>query len=279
VNIAKIRLAVGEHIINATKALHHPRLDDELVHDARKHLKRARSDLRLLRPLDERAYRRENARLRDAARQLSDVRDDKVLLAVLAELLADEQQPDRRRLLERLQARLAKARERHWRAVRASTTLADIRAALGESARHVGAWREPHDAASAPAAALRRMYRKGRKAVKRSAKDPSDEQLHEARKQVKHLAHVVELLARRAPPKPAKKAIKRASALGDYLGEDHDLAVVEARVLQFPAAPARAKRALRRRLEKRRARLQKKALKTARKLFRKKTKSALRRVA
>jgi len=103
-DIAHIQLAVRRHIANAKKALRRPKLDDEAVHDARKALKRARSGLRLLRPLDEAAYRRENTRLRNAGRRLSGVRDDKVLLARLAELIDDEKKPARRRLLDEAHA-------------------------------------------------------------------------------------------------------------------------------------------------------------------------------
>lgn len=266
-DVADIKLAVRQHIAAATKALHHPDLDDEAVHGARKDLKRARSGLRLLRPLDEAAYRRENARLRDAGRWLSGVRDDKVLLGMLEGLLEKEKKPERRRLIERLMARLEKERQRDWRAVRAAKRRRELREALGESAQRVEAWRAPHEGAAVPTAALRRLYRKGRKALERSRKEPSDEQLHEARKQAKHLRHVVEILAEGKPSKRARKVIKRANAVGDFLGEDHDLAVVESRFEHLSSAPARPKHKLERRIEKRRARLQKKALKKARKLY------------
>ena len=82
-----VRRAVIRHISRARKALRQPSFDDDAVHDARKDLKRARSGLRLLRPLDEVGYQRENMRLRNAARRLSAVRDNKILLARLAELL------------------------------------------------------------------------------------------------------------------------------------------------------------------------------------------------
>src|SRR4029453_4660084 len=65
-------------------------LTDETVHDARKRLKRARAGLRLLRAaLGNRAYRRENRALRDAARPLSEARDAKVLVETFDELELD----------------------------------------------------------------------------------------------------------------------------------------------------------------------------------------------
>src|SRR4051794_31867359 len=62
-------------------------LADEVVHDARKRLKKARALLRLLREaLGPRIYRRENACLRDAGRPLTEVRDAKVLVDTFDEL-------------------------------------------------------------------------------------------------------------------------------------------------------------------------------------------------
>jgi CHAD domain-containing protein len=278
-DIPHIKLAVRRHIANAKKALRRTKLDDEAVHAARKALKRARSGLRLLRPLDEAAYRRENTRLRNAGRRLSGVRDDKVLLARLADLIEGEKQPARRRLLLRLRQALRNARRRDWRALRAAAQRHRIEDTLGEAAKRVRIWRVPQDAAAAPELALRKLYRKGRKALKRSRKEPSDERLHEARKQAKRLAQALEILAGKAPPKKAKKVLERAGDVGDYLGDDHDLAVVESRFMHLPAAPDKAKLKLRTRVEKRRARLQKKALKAGRKLFRKKTRRVLSRAS
>ena len=280
-SIARIQRAVGRHIAHARKALAAPELDDEAVHAARKDLKRARSGLRLLRPLNETTYRRENTRLRNAARRLSPVRDDKVLLTRLNELIADEKQPERRRLLLVARKDVRNARRRDWRALRSADELERIDEALATAAKRVRKWPMPPqgNGVEAPDAAVRRLYKKGRKALKRSRKDPSDETLHEARKQVKHLAQALEILAGRQPPKKADKVLDRADDLGDCLGDDHDLAVLEARCLATPVTTDKAKRKLARRLEKRRVRLQEKALDAGRKLFRKKTRRVLRRAA
>ena len=275
--LARVQRAIGRHIAHARKALAAPELDDEAVHAARKDLKRARSGLRLLRPLDETAYRRENTRLRNAARRLSPVRDDKVLLARLTELIAEEKQPGRRQLLAKARKDVRNARRRDWRALRSPDELARIDQALATAAKRVRRWPSPPQGPgeAAPELAVQRLYRKGRKALKRSRQDPSDKCLHEARKQAKHLAHALEILAGRKPPKKAAKLLARADDLGDWLGDDHDLAVVESRCLSQPADAGKPKRKIARRLEKRRAKLQDKALQTGRKLFRGKTKRVI----
>ena len=278
--IDHIQRAVVRHIARARKALLDHRVDDETVHAARKDLKRARSGLRLLRPLDERAYRQENMRLRNAARRLSGVRDHKVLLARITELLAEEQKPARRQLLLGLRRDLYNARRRDWRALRSRKELERIDGVLADAAKRVRKWSIHEGSPSeAPALAVERLYRKGRKALARSQKDPTDERLHEARKQAKHLAQALEILAGGEPPKKAKKVLALAEDVGDWLGDDHDLAVVEAHCLALPGDAAKSKKKLARRLEKRRSRLQDKALDCADRLFRKKTKRVLERVA
>ena len=277
VTLARIQRAIGRHITHARKALAGPELDDEAVHAARKELKRARSGLRLLRPLDETAYRRENMRLRNAARRLSPVRDDKVLLARLTYLIAEEKRPTRRQLLMDARKDVRNARRRDWRALRSAEELERIDQALAAAAKRVRRWLSPPQGPgeAAPELAVQRLYRKGRKALERSRKDPSDECLHEARKQAKHLAQALEMLGGRKPPKKAVKVLERADDLGDWLGDDHDLAVLESRCLSLPADADKPKRKIARRLEKRRARLQDKALDTGRKLFRGKTRRVI----
>ncbi|HEY5866819.1 MAG TPA: CHAD domain-containing protein [Candidatus Tectomicrobia bacterium] len=64
---------LGHHIDQARKALQGPQpLSDTAVHEARKQLKKARADLRLLRKaLGPQTYAYENRALRDTARPLS----------------------------------------------------------------------------------------------------------------------------------------------------------------------------------------------------------------
>src|SRR5262245_33533369 len=136
--VERVRKAVIRHLARARKTLRQPSLDDDPVHGARKDLKRARSGLRLLRPLDEAGYQRENMRLRNAARRLSAVRDDKVLLGRLAGLIAGEKKPARRHVLLALRKDLRNERRRDWRALRESEPASYIDEVLGTAARQIG---------------------------------------------------------------------------------------------------------------------------------------------
>src|SRR5207244_130714 len=72
---------------------------------------------------------------------------------------------------------------------------------------------------------LEQVYRRGRKALRAARRDPSVENLHELRKRAKDLWHAGQLL-QECQPKRAKQLARRAHALSDLLGEDHDLAVL-----------------------------------------------------
>jgi CHAD domain-containing protein len=79
-----LRAAAGEALKQLTAVRPIP---DEAIHEARKSLKRARAALRLLRDgMTDAAYRRENARLRDAGHLLTPLRDAKSLIDALDSL-------------------------------------------------------------------------------------------------------------------------------------------------------------------------------------------------
>src|SRR5919108_3500582 len=60
---------------------------DEVVHEARKSLKKIRAVLRLVRPaIGDKTYRQENTCFRDAARPLTEVRDARILIETLDKL-------------------------------------------------------------------------------------------------------------------------------------------------------------------------------------------------
>src|SRR5688572_14268100 len=108
---ASVRDDLLRHVEAAVHALRARRLTDEAIHTARKHLKRARANLRLLRDaIGKASYARENAALRDAARPLSGVRDAKVLLETCDTLFRLTRTTPRRILLMDVRTALQKAR-------------------------------------------------------------------------------------------------------------------------------------------------------------------------
>ena len=243
---------------------------DEAVHQVRKDLKKARAALRLLRDaVGEAAYSRENTELRDAARPLSGLRDATVGLEIARELLAKEKKPARRAILldlrRALHAERVESREKLLRGAR----LAGIEQSLEHAGQRIEYWRVPLDDRTVLRAGFERVYRKGRKALKKAHSEISNESLHESRKQVKYLRQALAVVANGAQGRAARLA-ERAEAVADQLGDDHDLAMLQARLAALPSDSPKAEQKLRARIEARRAKLQKSALKEARRLYRRK---------
>ena len=134
--------------------------------------------------------------------------------------------------------------------------------------RRIGGWPLPDDGRAVMVEpGFERIYRRGRRALKAARADPSTENLHELRKRAKDLWHAAQIL-RPAAPKAMKDVGRRAHALSDLAGDDHDLAVLRAAARERHGALAPGELALLERLiERRRRRLQRKALAHGRRLY------------
>jgi CHAD domain-containing protein len=239
----------------------HGILPDEAVHEARKRLKKTRAALRLMRDAMGRArFRRENLRLRDIARPLTPVRDAKVVVATLDALVARAPRQDvaaRGRMHRALMAQRMHTRKRSL--VRREQ-LDDVRDALKRARRRVAGWRVEPAGWSVLGKGLERVYRAGRTAFAASRTDATVDNLHELRKQAKYLWHQLQLLEP-ASPRTIRALETRVHTLADRLGDDHDLAVLRARLLRRRRefGPAAVERLVAR-IDRRRARLQRQAL-------------------
>ena len=80
---------------------------------------------------------------------------------------------------------------------------------------------------------MKRVYRNGRDAFAVAQDDPSQEHLHEWRKQVKYLWHQLQVLQPIQLGQLTALA-DQAHALADALGDDHDLAVLSHKFLEEP---------------------------------------------
>ena len=275
---AEVRGALCNEIADALQALwQRRRPSDQALHQVRKDLKRARAALRLLREaVGEAAYTHENLELRDAARRLARVRDATVALEIVRELLDSESQPARRAKLIELRRELNAERLYAREQLMRGQKLARIEYALQDAGQRAEYWRFPLNDAPVLRVGFERVYRKGRKALKKARAEPSAESLHESRKQVKYLQQALAMAAAGRLPR-LRKLAKRAEAVADRLGDDHDLAALEAKLAALPRR-SKPESKLIARIEARRARLQKKALRQARRLYRKKPTAFLERV-
>jgi CYTH domain-containing protein/CHAD domain-containing protein len=163
--------------------------------------------------------------VRDAANQLSALRDAHAIVATFDALLATS--PDdpvlaaaRRRQVEiSAEATREAVASGDERIATALTMLADARAASS-------GWkiRRPSDTIERAVAAT---YRRGRSALGRVRAEPDDQGLHEWRKAVKYLWYQVQLLHDAAPSVLGALA-EELDVLSETLGNDHDVAVLVA---------------------------------------------------
>ena len=227
-----------KQIDDALQRLERKRVGDEDVHEARKHLKKARASLRLLRPgLKDADYRALNTKLRDAGRPLSAARDAKVLLDTLRMLTERYGEPARALHLEGLKHLLNERRDQLARDVldTKGAALAHSRRLLREARTAIDRHGIARDDWDTIGAGLERVYARGRHAGAAARKTPQADTFHEWRKQVKYLRYQLELLEPLWPGMIGELA-DQAHKLADYLGDEHDLSVLRETVLANRAA-------------------------------------------
>jgi CHAD domain-containing protein len=207
---------------------------DKAVHDVRKRFKEIRGTLRLVRDeLGEKIFRKENRTYRDAARPLSEMRDSKVMVDTLDNLLghfqgrvkAREFAPLRRKLLQR-------RREIRKKVLSEDRAVPGILKEIRQAKKRVKNWPLEHCGWNAVGTGLERVYAQGRKSMSAVRQNPTDETFHEWRKRTKDLRYELELLAPVWRETVAPMA-EQAKHLTELLGDDHDLAVLRTLALEL----------------------------------------------
>ena len=244
---------------------------DVKVHEARKSLKKLRAVLRLVRPaIARKVYHRENMAFRDAARPLSEVRDAKILLETLDRIVKTNGRGPRVRPFMEVRRELA----RHQRGVREKVLDQDdafttVDSTMKDALDRLDDWVDVHDGWSSVGKGVQRVYGRGRRAFAVGSEKPTVEHLHEWRKQVKYLRHQLELL------RPVKASVleplaKKAEDLGDILGDDHDLAMLRREVAGDPErfGGTEVVDSLLDKIDRRRERLERRAVSLGRQIFR-----------
>lgn len=255
----------------------------DAVHEARLHLKKARSLLRLARPAIEEAYAHENARLREVARQLSRQRDRQAVIEALEKLdghaeqqwgCSDEQRLGLQAVRERLSARHSATDGQ----AELDRLMPELTGALAAAADEVERWAERVDDGDDLMAGFAASYRRGRRALRRVLRDATAENLHEWRKESKYHRYQVRLF-QDAWPFMLEARYEELKRLSDLLGDDHDLVVAVERVRADLATVLGdiALDELRQMIERRRKELQAEAIPLGRLLYAEKPKQIARR--
>ncbi|MBC58726.1 MAG: hypothetical protein CL814_17555 [Confluentimicrobium sp.] len=231
-----VRRVALEEIDAALAEIDDPQMDlHTKVHEVRKHAKKLRGLIRLVRPAFP-GYARENAAIRDAARRLSGLRDREGMIETFHKLMANSPDPDAETRFAPVLAFLEGGREDATAAPETLRDLAGFRAALVTIRNRATGWKIEQKGFGALADGLSQTWTRGRAAMKAFAEAPSDARVHEWRKRVKyHWYHARAL----SPiwPAPMDVQTEAAKELSEMLGDHHDLTVLQTHIRQAPSPP------------------------------------------
>ena len=249
-----------------------------LVWETRKHLKRARAALRLLRQdVPRNAFGKENRRLREVGRLMSDIRDAEVRLGTVREM-RDAFGVDRIRNYEKTEDMLAFDLDNFLAAFEGWET--EAAEELRRAQQSIGQWQLHDVPPSRILRALRKSYKSGRDAVRRVKKKGTAPRFHELRKRSKTLWYQLGLLDRLDRQRfcDLRRPLK---AIGVNLGHAHDLCFVVERLESLTGRHGRDSRrnALDVLIKSRECDLQRKALRRGERFYADKPREFMRRLA
>ena len=199
----------------------------EAIHCVRKEIKKARAILRLARGgLREEDCRRVLNRLREAASHLAPVRDAHVKSAALKDLVRHFKNRRVAPAWRRMQIELnTRARREVNRFVKRRTDR-DVARRLQRAANRFDELKVEGQGWQLLGAGVKQAYRKGRKAYATARTQPQPEHFHQWRKRVKDVWYDLRMLQPLWPEQMDALA-KRFGTLGEHLGNDHDLFLLQ----------------------------------------------------
>jgi CHAD domain-containing protein len=268
-----VRRIASERLEEAiTAANAKPRPSPQDVHEIRKDLKSLRALLQLARGNMVKTVRsQENLVLRDAGRTLSGTRDAEALLGALEKLFGAPErpkgealQPVGKKIVDRIRQQLQSEAARPLTQRELKTVmelLSNLRSRIPDWVFVSGVIQR---GSMLLAAGLEHTYRRGRQHYRIvetiGMENATDELWHEIRKQAKALGYQLRLI-RRIWPSAIHAWTDALDELSDSLGDDHDFALIQQRILHLPIEPAdteqdvNGRQALLRAIERRRHRL------------------------
>lgn len=233
-----IRKIACEQLDNAISLLQTPDNASTSVHNARKAFKRTRALLRLAKPvLKQKVFKREDKRIAEIARSLSQARDAQVMFEAAAKLELASGGASGQALFAHLRSWLQARQERMEEGLESGKLQTAVKE-LTESREDMA--RLPLDNVTLDALleSAQRTYAHGRDAMREALASEDDEICHDWRKLVqRHWRHV--RLIQEAWPEEAKARMALAKELAETLGDHHDLCVLRDTVLANGALFAR----------------------------------------
>ena len=199
----------------------------EAVHEARKHFKKTRSLIRLVRDSSPRYFRTQNHVLRDLGRNLSSTRDAQAMLECWESLRLRYRRAFGKGRLDRFRHQLIDHRDEIAANETAlNETIEKVVSTLQDARDRVEDWSFEREDFGLIQGGFTRCYRRGRQSMKSAVQAKSGEAFHSWRKRVKdHWYHI--RLLEEAWPGPMQARNQEMATLSDLLGDYHDLVVFE----------------------------------------------------
>jgi CHAD domain-containing protein len=218
--------------------------DIEAIHEARKHFKKLRALVQLIRkPLGAKEVRAEQAFYRDVGREFQRIRDAQAQ-AVTLEKIAERFFETRRPPIIQAAGRILAAEEQRARTQLVKKGICEVvlDSLLGARIRIAG-WQLDDFGWKDLRTALHRSYRRAREAWRHACDEPKPRALHDWRRRTKDLLYHI-CLCHSAAPEFIEELAGELEVLGEFLGDDHDLVVLrsllERHPRDIPAGEARA---------------------------------------
>jgi CYTH domain-containing protein/CHAD domain-containing protein len=202
---------------------------DHGIHEARKCLKKARTLLRLARPILGRNYQALNVQMRDVGRKLSELRDMQVLSDTIDQLKEKDLPSIVKSALERMRGMILKRKEELFQQSEERNELTNVLEKLYEIRAHIATWPLELATQETLRSAFEETVRRGQIAFETAFKNEQDDDFHDWRKRTKDLRYQLEFLHKMWPDVLSGYAAS-AKQLEQTLGEDHDLAVLRSMI-------------------------------------------------
>src|SRR5581483_2102675 len=215
---------------------------EEAIHEARKSVKKTRALLRLAKSELGDVRSRENVRLRDAGRRLSELRDAGAIVGSFDDLKAAFAKEPGLDALGPIHAGLVARRDQAMEQPGIEERLKSMAKSFRSAAKRVKAWPLSADSFAAIRTGLEDSYQHGRRGMSKARKQPTAPNYHEWRKRAKDHWYHIRLL------EPLWTEVMQAHEkslkdLETWLGDDHNLVVLREKIRTEPDLAANDKAA------------------------------------
>ncbi len=225
-----IRRIANKQAAGIGKHLKRIRTSDDLesVHEARKHIKKLRALLRLIRgKLGYKNYHRQTTILREVAHRLSDVRDATIQLKTLASLYRRHSSQFSKKEFFRLKKIFSGMQRKQLHALKASK--GHNKTKFKRVEHEIARWKIRGIKKPDLQLGIENAQHRFMEACQKAKSAPDDKTIHEWRKRTKDLLYESGFLEN-LKPKFHFRAVKWLKKLAKHLGDAHDLAVLETKI-------------------------------------------------